>query len=125
MEFTRIRALISSSDQISICLVSRNFVNVDNVITCELLVSIPAQFVKMLAAAIASNIFLREFTMVPSSSPRLFLVSRPEIILVMMIDLKTKRKGKDLPSFCGFLTVSGFPFTPFTLGEGVFTAKLR
>lgn len=51
---------------------------VDIVITCELLVSIPAQFVNILAAAIASKIFFCELTTAPSSSARLFLVNKPE-----------------------------------------------
>jgi hypothetical protein len=100
---TCMSAFTCSSVQTSICLVSRNFVNVDIVITCELLVSIPAQFVKMLAAAIASNIFFWELTTDPSSSARLFLVNSP--------------------SFCNFFN-STFVLTPFTFVE-VFTAMLR
>lgn len=77
---TLIRAFTSSSDQTSIWRVSRNFVKVDNVITCELLVSMPAQFVKMLAAAMASKIFFWELMTIPSSSARLLRVSKPRKI---------------------------------------------
>lgn len=51
--------------------------NVERVITWELLVSMPAQLVKILAAAMASNIFFCELTTMPSSSARLLRVKSP------------------------------------------------
>lgn len=75
---TFISALTSSSVLVSICLVSINLVKVDSVITCELFVSIPAQLVKMLAAAMASNTFFWVLTTWPSSSCLLFLVKSPK-----------------------------------------------
>lgn len=75
---TCIKVLTSSSDHISICRVSKNLVKVDIVITWELFVSIPAQLVKILAAAIASYIFFCELIIVPSNSCLLFLVKSPK-----------------------------------------------
>lgn len=79
--FTFIIDRTSSSLLISICRASKNFLNVEHVITCVLDVSIPAQLARILDAAIALKIFFcAHCASVNSVSSELFLVKRPEII---------------------------------------------
>lgn len=70
--------LTSSSVRTSIWRDSKNFCNVEQVMTCIAAASMPAQLVKILDAAIASkHFFCAHCASVNSVSSELFLVSKP------------------------------------------------
>lgn len=70
--------LTSSSVRTSIWRDSKNFCNVEQVITCIAAESMPAQLVRILDAAIASkHFFCAHCASVNSVSSELFLVSKP------------------------------------------------